>query len=134
MKRCFTGKPEPPKYFRIIDNTVTDSTVTLTWSPGFNCGLQQTFVFLYKKNFEMSWFNNSIIDNGQKTMFYAIYGLSSNKEYEVEMYAKNKEGKSVRTERLQFKTKGEIETTNWRFRYAYECSLLKLLTCIGNES
>ena len=61
-------------------------------------------------NFEISWLNTSIIENGKRTMFYAIYGLSSNEEYGVEMYAENKEGKSVSSERLQFKTKGEIET------------------------
>jgi hypothetical protein len=39
-------------------------------------------------------------------MNYTLNDLSSLQEYEIQMLAKNIEGNSLHTERLQFKTKG----------------------------
>ncbi|XP_060568867.1 uncharacterized protein LOC132727411 [Ruditapes philippinarum] len=100
-----TDKPERPVDFRVMNDSITDTMVTLAWSPGFNGGFQQTFVILYKVMQEHIWLNKSIKDNGDFNMNYTLNDLSSLQEYEIEMFARNIEGNSFHTNRLHFKTK-----------------------------
>ncbi|XP_060580181.1 nephrin-like [Ruditapes philippinarum] len=101
-----TDKPERPRDFRVINNTITDTSVPLAWSPGFNGGFPQTFVIIYKIKHDSLWLNKSIQDKGDMNMNYTLNDLRSIQEYEIEMFAKNIEGNSIHTERLYFKTKG----------------------------
>ncbi|XP_060607688.1 hemicentin-1-like [Ruditapes philippinarum] len=103
-----TDKPETPKDFRLMNDTITDTSVALSWQPGFNGGFQQTFVIIYKMIHELVWLNKSIKDNGDINMNYILNDLSSLQEYEIEMFARNIEGNSLHTERLRFKTKTSI--------------------------
>ncbi|XP_060598567.1 nephrin-like [Ruditapes philippinarum] len=103
-----TDKPEPPRDFRLMKDTITDASVTLSWRPGFNGGFQQTFVIIYRMIHELVWFNKSIKDDGHINMNYTLDELSSLQEYKIEMFAKNIEGNSLHTERLHFKTKASI--------------------------
>jgi hypothetical protein len=89
-----------------MNDTITDTSVTLSWRPGFNGGFQQTFVIIYKMIHELVWLNKSIKDSGDINMNYTLNDLSSLQEYEIEMLARNIEGSSFRTNRLRFKTKG----------------------------
>ncbi|XP_060586233.1 hemicentin-1-like [Ruditapes philippinarum] len=106
-----TDKPERPRDFRVINDSVTDTSVTLAWSPGFNGGFQQTFVIIYKMMQEHVWLNKSIKDNGDIFMIYTLNDLSSLQVYAIEMFAKNMEGNSFHTERLHFKTKASHKKT-----------------------
>ncbi|XP_060589338.1 hemicentin-1-like [Ruditapes philippinarum] len=106
-----TDKPERPKDFSVMNDSITDTMVTLAWSPGFNGGFQQTFVILYKIMQEHIWLNKSIKDNGDFNMNYTLNDLSSLQEYEIEMFARNIEGHSFHTNRLHFKTKATIKKT-----------------------
>ncbi|XP_060608379.1 neural cell adhesion molecule 1-like isoform X2 [Ruditapes philippinarum] len=100
-----TDTPETPRDFRVINDSLTDRSVTLTWSPGFNGGFQQIFVIIYRKKNANIWLDKSTKDNGDKSMNYTLYHLTSSTEYEIEMFSKNMEGYSNLTERLRFKTK-----------------------------
>ncbi|XP_053389695.1 nephrin-like [Mercenaria mercenaria] len=98
-------KPEAPTNFAYIVDSITDSSVTLKWMPGFNGGYPQTFILLYKRYTQQQWQNTSVKDDGAKDMIYKLSGLFSMTAYRVKMFASNEEGVSADTETLHFTTK-----------------------------
>ncbi|XP_053388701.1 nephrin-like, partial [Mercenaria mercenaria] len=101
-------KPEAPKNFAYISDSITDSSVDLKWMPGSNGGLPQSFILLYKRITELQRQNISIRDAGTKEMNYTLSGLFSMTEYQVKMFARNEKGDSTYTESLQFTTKEPV--------------------------
>ena len=61
---------------------------------------------------ETAWVNKYFKDTGKQIFVYTLYDLSSMQDYEIEMFAKNELGNSAKTDRLEFKTKGNCIYNN----------------------
>ncbi|XP_060600196.1 nephrin-like [Ruditapes philippinarum] len=101
-------KPDPPIDFKVLNDSITATSVTLAWGPGFNGGATQAFVIMFRMKHTNIWRNKSVEDNGAKQMNYTLHDLNSSQEYEIEMFAENINGDSTGTERILFKTKAAL--------------------------
>lgn len=96
-----------PVNLNYSSDSVTETSVMLLWTPGFNGGFPQTFILLYRINLEHKWHSVSIKDTNKETMNYTLTGLLSSKVYNTKLFAKNKLGNSSISPILQFTTKGK---------------------------
>ncbi|XP_052218641.1 nephrin-like isoform X2 [Dreissena polymorpha] len=87
-------QPSAPELYEIMEDLVTQNSVTIEWKSGFDGGEEQRFVILYKKSTEMAWDNITL--PGAITRI-ALDGLDPGTAYEVKMYAENTIGKSEET-------------------------------------
>lgn len=101
----FLDHPETPTEFSHIIESLTDTSVTLQWKAGFNGGVPQVFVLTYRKEDVQDWEEMTLQDSGDSVMNVTIHGLSSNTNYQIQLYAVNSEGISGNVT-LQIKTKG----------------------------
>ena len=99
-------------------DSVTETSVMLFWTPGFNGGYQQTFILLYRINQEHKWQSVSVKDSNEETMNYTLTGLLSLTVYNVKLFAKNKLGNSSISPILKFTTKGKLYFFHL-FKYHY---------------
>ena len=86
-----------PLLFSTVPALTTESSVTLTWQPGFHSGADQTFYVDYRVNGTLEWQNGFSIFGGKQTVkqFNAtISELSRNTYYQFLLYADNSYGKS----------------------------------------
>lgn len=90
----FLDKPSSTDYFTYIKEKLTSSSITFTWKPGFNGGLQQTFVIQYKIVSDDLWFNVTVKDSQNSLMNYTLTSLSSGKDYVALLFAYNDIGAS----------------------------------------
>lgn len=100
-----SDRPEKPSKFSQIEELLTETSVTLIWTPGFNGGDTQTFIIAYKSDTFSEWKNINVTDTGDTVMNLTIKELLSNTNYEFQIVATNSEGSS-RKVTLQIKTKG----------------------------
>lgn len=77
----------------------------MLWKAGFNGGIPQTFVLVYRKEDDQDWDTITLQDTGNSVMNLTIHGLSRNTNYEIQLFAVNSEGSSEKVT-LQIKTKG----------------------------
>ncbi|XP_052804753.1 synaptogenesis protein syg-2-like isoform X1 [Mya arenaria] len=91
------GPPDSPRGFKVIPNTITSYSVVLTWIPGFNNGLLQTFHISYRPSKPFAdWLEMNVTHTGETEMNVTLDNLEPGESYIVELYALNLEGASVR--------------------------------------
>ncbi|XP_052803975.1 hemicentin-1-like isoform X2 [Mya arenaria] len=90
--------PDSPRGFKVIPNTITSYSVVLTWIPGFNNGLLQTFHISYRPSIPFAdWLEMNVTHTGETEMNVTLDNLEPGESYIVELYALNLEGKSAIT-------------------------------------
>ncbi|XP_052217872.1 uncharacterized protein LOC127835465 [Dreissena polymorpha] len=91
-----TSIPETPLSFRVQDGSITDSSLTVEWVPGYNGGVDVWFVVRYKKVESAHWTNIRVIPSN---LHYAITleYLMPRTTYELKMFAENRIGSSEET-------------------------------------
>ncbi|XP_052218337.1 carcinoembryonic antigen-related cell adhesion molecule 5-like [Dreissena polymorpha] len=83
-------EPEQPTLFYVINETISETSATVTWLPQFNGGIRQLFQLQYRASSIDSWtihFFNDTSSNILKPMYAAINNLQSAMEYHVELFA-----------------------------------------------
>ena len=107
MLYTFLGKPEVPTDVSI---TVTSSTaVTVTWSPGYDGEVSQTFYLHYKTKNEQDWMTVTVADpSTNERLSFGINGLQPSTEYVLIIFASNTQGNSSISEVFTFRTKGTL--------------------------
>ncbi|XP_060590723.1 nephrin-like [Ruditapes philippinarum] len=103
-------KPDMPKNLTYKSGSITESSVTLVWTPGFDGGFPQTFILLYQYNQEEKWNSVQVQDTNEQAMDYTLTGLLSSKVYNITMFSMNKKGNSSFTQNLQITTKINVKT------------------------
>lgn len=100
-----TSAPDPPLSPRILN--YTHNSVLLSWSPGFDGGLQQSYRIRYKsKDSQVYLFTNVYPRN---TTTYLVTNLEIGTEYSFSIMAYNEKGISnFTTETVQAKTLTEV--------------------------
>ncbi|XP_036359051.1 nephrin-like isoform X2 [Octopus sinensis] len=84
-----TSKPDPPYNIKFVN--ATHNSLTLTWQPGFNGGMTQSFRVRYRPK---GTTNYKYVDVGPGSNVYLLTGLERGQEYEITMLAFNKLGES----------------------------------------
>ncbi|KAH3813991.1 hypothetical protein DPMN_142467 [Dreissena polymorpha] len=102
---CFTEQPSMPQQLLVLDAIVTESSVTVQWTPGFNGGEDQWFMIGYKKAADETWTYINISSTGTQLN---IGELVSGTMHEVKMHAENIIGKSDETTVFSVTTKSGI--------------------------
>ncbi|XP_060565353.1 nephrin-like [Ruditapes philippinarum] len=97
-------KPDIPINLTYKSGSITESSVILVWSPGFDGGFPQTFNLLYHISQEEQWHSVQVPDTNEQTISYTLTGLLSSKTYNIRMFAMNKKGNSSNTKTLQLAT------------------------------
>ncbi|XP_060559011.1 synaptogenesis protein syg-2-like [Ruditapes philippinarum] len=105
-------KPDVPINLTYKSGSITKSSVTLVWTPGFDGGFPQTFILLYQYNQEEKWHSVQVQDTNEQAMDYTLTGLLSSKVYYITMFAMNKKGNSSYTQNLQITTKINVKTAD----------------------
>ncbi|KAH3813784.1 hypothetical protein DPMN_142252 [Dreissena polymorpha] len=100
-----TEQPSVPQQLLVVDAMVTESSVTVKWTPGFNGGEDQWFVIGYKKAADEFW---TYINVSSTVTQLSIGDLVAGTKYEVKMYAENIIGKSDETTALSVTTQSVI--------------------------
>ena len=92
----------------LIEESLTDTSVTVKWRSGYNGNVSQAFTIEYKKAGSNEWHNVSITEVGSTSgqMNYTLTELSSGTEYQMKIHASNYFGKSNPSRLLIVKTKG----------------------------
>ncbi|WAR06402.1 NPHN-like protein [Mya arenaria] len=92
------GPPDPPTEFHVIEESIGETQAILTWIPGFNNGLSQTFHLSYGTLIEFATITKVNISHNEfeKSINYTINKLEPEKQYYVELFASNAKGKSMR--------------------------------------
>ncbi|XP_052214828.1 protein turtle-like [Dreissena polymorpha] len=98
-------QPSIPQQLLVVDAMVTESSITVQWTPGFNGGEEQWFVIGFKKAADESWTNENVSSTVTRL---TIGELAAGTEYKVKMYAENIIGKSDDTTVLSVITKSSI--------------------------
>lgn len=137
-----TAKPEPP--YELIASTLTSTSVTLTWVPGFDGGEMQWFVISYRSKSDQS----SIIQIPDEIpgAEYTIDGLDPFQEYTFTVCSSNTLGKSeggpaiTLTTLREYQVKGAAQTdffsslvvfvACWLFFVISSLGLLESVVCI----
>lgn len=107
MQVPFSDRPETPTEFSHDKELLTDTSVTLLWKPGFDGGIQQTFIIMYKDEKDKDWKNVTVQDTGNTVMNLTVEGLSSDTSFRIQLSAMNTEGSSENVT-LYIKTKGRV--------------------------
>ncbi|KAL4229489.1 Immunoglobulin C1-set domain [Mactra antiquata] len=110
-------KPDDIKQFKHLDDLTTTTSIGLTWKPGSNGGLPQTFHIRYKKSSTTTWNYVNINDTGDHVMNYTITGLTDKTQYDVVIYASNRKGNSKESALIAL-TKEREETSSYIFGIA----------------
>lgn len=85
---CTKSKPDPPKQLKVAENDITETSITVEWTEGFDGGCKQTFfVIVNKRENEVQ----STCKNGKKWS-YMCTNLKSDTWYNIEIKAKNRKG------------------------------------------
>ncbi|WAR05465.1 NPHN-like protein [Mya arenaria] len=91
------GPPDSPRGFKVIPNTITSTSVVLTWIPGFNNGLLQTFHISYRPSIPFAdWLEMNVTHTGETEMNVTLDNLEPGESYIVNLYASNLAGESAR--------------------------------------
>lgn len=93
----------------MINETLTETSVILTCKRGFNGGLQQDFVLLYKQAFGSVWKEIFPVADTEKHINFTLSGLVSGTDYQTRVYSRNAIGNSPLSEIVTFKTRPSIE-------------------------
>lgn len=104
-KNLFLDRPGTPMEFRLIKELLTDKSATLLWKPGFDGGILQTFILMYRDTEGKDWKKITVKDTGKTVVNVTIHGLSRDTSYMIELIAVNSEGSSESVA-LQIKTIG----------------------------
>ncbi|XP_060605523.1 synaptogenesis protein syg-2-like, partial [Ruditapes philippinarum] len=105
-------KPDVPINLTYKSGSITKSSVTLVWTPGFDGGFPQTFILLYQYNQEEKWNSVQVQNTNEQEMNYTLTGLLSSKVYNIAMFSMNKKGNSPYTKKLQITTKMNLKTAD----------------------
>ncbi|WAR05467.1 hypothetical protein MAR_020836, partial [Mya arenaria] len=91
------GPPDPPTEFHVIEESIGETQAILTWIPGFNNGLSQTFHLSYGTMIELATITQVNISHNEleKSINFTINKLQPEKQYYVELFASNAEGNSM---------------------------------------
>ncbi|GAB1610364.1 nephrin-like isoform X2 [Argonauta hians] len=84
-----TSKPDPPYNIKFVN--ATHNSLTLTWQPGFNGGMSQSFRVRYRPK---GTTNYKYADVSPGSNVYLLTGLIRGQDYEITMLAFNKLGES----------------------------------------
>ncbi|XP_052219311.1 synaptogenesis protein syg-2-like isoform X2 [Dreissena polymorpha] len=99
-------EPAFPEHFGIPENTITDSSVIVEWTPGFNGGDDQWFVIGYKQYTGEKWTYKTILEHIERI---SIEELVAGTSYQFKMYAENSIGKSADTNVLTVTTRAKSD-------------------------
>lgn len=81
--------PRPPIILGAIPELITASSVVITWMPGFDGGLSQSFIIQYRK-LDDHWKNTTRIpDEHTEKINYTVNQLAGDTIYEIQMFAEN---------------------------------------------
>ena len=107
------AKPSPPADIMVIHQSITDTTFTLQWTPGYDGGERQTFVLHYKITNSVRWNITLIseVDTRSKVIRQYISGLQKGSTYQLYLTATNSYGSSNRSEMITIQTKREFTLT-----------------------
>ncbi|XP_060599212.1 nephrin-like [Ruditapes philippinarum] len=105
-------KPDVPINLTYDTGSITESSVTLVWTPGFDGGFPQTFILLYQYSQEKKWHSVQVQDTNEQAIHYTLTGLLSSKVYNIKMFSMNKKGNSSFTQNLQITTKMNVKTAD----------------------
>ena len=90
------GPPDPPRMLSFLQDSITSSSVVLTWVSGFHGGADQIFGIQYRTS-TTSWHQAAAVRAGMllDTSFNVTVGeLASATEYIFRVFAENKYGRS----------------------------------------
>lgn len=103
----FVDNPQPPTEFQNVDELATETSVTLSWKPGFDGGVEQIFLLDYRKfDSNTDWSTVTILDTGKQVINATLTFLASDSVYEFKLMATNDIGNSTTVGPLSVKTKG----------------------------
>ncbi|XP_052803741.1 nephrin-like isoform X4 [Mya arenaria] len=89
------GKPNLPTDFHVIQEEIRETSVVLTWVPGFDNGSPQTFYITYgKKRDSSKRITKSIKHKNEAEMNYTLRNLETETEYIASINASNESGYS----------------------------------------
>ncbi|WAR06012.1 HMCN1-like protein [Mya arenaria] len=90
--------PDPPTEFHVVEESIGETQAIIAWIPGLNNGLSQTFHLSYGTLIEYATITQVNISHKEfeESINYTINKLQSGKQYYVELFASNAEGKSTR--------------------------------------
>ncbi|KAL4229490.1 cell adhesion molecule [Mactra antiquata] len=127
-----SDKPELPTEFRHREDLTTATSIGLTWKPGFNGGLSQTFHIKYKESTTSTWKYVNVKDTDVDIIQYTLTDLTQNTQYDIIIYASNRKGKSEESSILVAFTKEGTDNTTSVIWYAVGatsgCLILVLLS------
>ncbi|XP_052804575.1 contactin-5-like isoform X2 [Mya arenaria] len=90
------GKPDLPTDFHVIKDTIRQTSVVLTWIPGFDNGSPQEFHISYGKRVDDTGFiSQTLSQEDREVMKYTVENLDSGTEYLVSLFAANEEGSTA---------------------------------------
>lgn len=72
-----------------LQESLSTTSVTLTWTPGFDGGLRQTFVIEHKEISAKEWTNHTVNQAENFTMSYTLVGLKPETENKAGIYVFN---------------------------------------------
>ena len=96
-----TSSPDPPSYLRILN--VTYNSVNLTWTPGFDGGVPQSFKIRYRKEGADNYQYVDVAPEG--TTYFEVQDLKEGTRYSFSIMSFNKLGHSSYTADI-----GKVET------------------------
>ncbi|XP_052219296.1 tyrosine-protein phosphatase Lar-like isoform X3 [Dreissena polymorpha] len=102
-------EPAMPNQFRVVEEVVTERSVTVEWIPRFNGGEYQWFVIGYKQETSEYWIYKNV--SGLISRI-SIDGLDSGTSYQFKMYAENSIGSSGETDVITFLTRAKTDGGN----------------------
>ncbi|KAH3813763.1 hypothetical protein DPMN_142231 [Dreissena polymorpha] len=82
----FTEQPSMPQQLLVVDAMVTERSVTVQWTPGFNAGEDQWFMIGYKHAGDETW---TYMNVSSTVSQLSIGELVPGTKYDVKMYAEN---------------------------------------------
>ncbi|XP_052214822.1 synaptogenesis protein syg-2-like [Dreissena polymorpha] len=100
-------QPSMPQQLLVVDAMVTECSVTVQWTPGFNGGEDQWFMIGFKKAADETL---TYINISATVTQLSIGELVAGTKYEVKMHAENVIGKSDETTVLSVTTKSVISS------------------------
>ena len=88
--------------------TVHATTIEICWVAGFDGGVDQTFVLKYRLSKTTSWNTSypNLIGLEEDPQYFELSGLSSGSVYDIQMYARNTVGNSLKTNIISLSTTG----------------------------
>lgn len=98
-----TSKPDPPYDMTFVNST--KNSITFSWKPGFNGGLDQEFQIQYQRKGSTVVTTTSIdVDKSADRIVHTIKGLELGHEYKIDVLAINELGKTWDEQQFSAKT------------------------------